>query len=77
MPYIICSHKRSRPKVSLIVCENCTRKKRCPDFLGYLQPALFHLSAERVPKKKRQGNRRTKTEAEPQDAHKQLLLDFE
>jgi hypothetical protein len=41
MDYIICSRKRSRPKVAVDVCETCRHIRRCPNFSDYIQPPLF------------------------------------
>ena len=40
MPYVICTKKKSRPKISIAVCERCKRME-CPDYRDYVQPTLF------------------------------------
>ena len=41
MTFIICTQKRSRPKVSSSVCEKCQRVKKCSDYQDFLNPPLF------------------------------------
>jgi len=40
MPYVTCTKKKSRPKVSIEVCARC-REKNCPIYHDYCQPTLF------------------------------------
>ncbi|MBW1764295.1 MAG: hypothetical protein JRJ23_06065 [Deltaproteobacteria bacterium] len=46
--YITCSRKKSRPKVSLIICEKCSRKRRCPDYKNCIEPSLFPRLTKRL-----------------------------
>lgn len=41
MVYIICNYKKSRPRISIVVCEKCKRRTNCPDYRDYIQPSLF------------------------------------
>jgi hypothetical protein len=41
MDYITCNHKKSRPKVSIGVCQKCKRSSTCADYASYVQPPLF------------------------------------
>jgi hypothetical protein len=41
MSFIICSRKRSMPKVSIAICKKCPRFKKCPDYRLFEQPVLF------------------------------------
>jgi hypothetical protein len=41
MDYVTCNRKKSRPRISISVCEKCRRRKSCPDYGNYLQPSLF------------------------------------
>jgi hypothetical protein len=41
MDYIICNHKKSKPKVSVELCEKCKRIGTCADYARYTQPSLF------------------------------------
>ncbi|MBN2126122.1 MAG: hypothetical protein JW821_17620 [Deltaproteobacteria bacterium] len=41
MDYIVCSRKRSMPKIRVDVCMSCRRMPACPDYRRYLQPSLF------------------------------------
>ena len=41
MSFIICSRKKSMPKVSVAICKKCSRLKKCPDYNIFLQPLLF------------------------------------
>ena len=41
MTFIICSRKKSMPKVSTAICKKCTRIKKCPDYNLFQQPLLF------------------------------------
>ena len=41
MSFIICSRKKSMPKVSVAICEKCDKHKKCPDYNLFLQPLLF------------------------------------
>ena len=41
MDYIVCSQKRSRPKIPMDVCQKCKRLGSCPDYAAYIQPSLF------------------------------------
>jgi len=40
MPYITCTKKKSRHKVSVAVCERCKGMK-CPDYRNFIQPVMF------------------------------------
>jgi hypothetical protein len=41
MAFIICTHKRSRPKISPSVCKKCSRIKTCHDYKDFVDPPLF------------------------------------
>ena len=41
MTFIICSRKKSMPKVSVAICKKCARIKKCPDYKLFQQPLLF------------------------------------
>lgn len=41
MAFITCSRKKSMPKVSISICEKCSRASKCPDYSLFLQPMLF------------------------------------
>jgi hypothetical protein len=41
MVYITCNYKKSRPRISIAVCEKCKRRTNCPDYRDYIQPPLF------------------------------------
>jgi len=41
MVYITCNYKKSRPRISIAVCEKCKRRTNCPDYRNYIQPPLF------------------------------------
>ena len=41
MSFIICSRKKSMPKVSTAICKKCVRLKKCPDYNLFQQPLLF------------------------------------
>ena len=41
MSFIICSRKKSMPKVSTAICEQCAKIKKCPDYRLFQQPVLF------------------------------------
>ena len=40
MPYITCTKKKSRHKVSIEICERCKGMK-CLDYRDYIQPTMF------------------------------------
>jgi len=40
MPYVTCTKKKSRHKVSIEICERCKGMK-CLDYRDYIQPTLF------------------------------------
>ena len=41
MAYITCNHKKSNPKINVLVCEKCSHMKNCADYSRYIQPSLF------------------------------------
>jgi hypothetical protein len=41
MSFIICSRKKSMPKVSVAICKRCARIKKCTDYSLFIQPLLF------------------------------------
>jgi len=41
MDYITCNHKKSNPKINVLVCEKCRHMKKCADYSRYIQPLLF------------------------------------
>ena len=41
MVYIACNYKKSRPRISIAVCEKCKRRTNCPDYRDHIQPPLF------------------------------------
>ena len=41
MPYIICGQTKSEYRVSVDICANCPKNKKCGDYRHYIQPALF------------------------------------
>ncbi len=77
MTFIVCSRKKSMPKVSVSVCERCARKKRCPDYALHIQPTLFpaHKKDMAARRKKRPVKREVKEPAR-QSKEKQLKLGF-
>jgi len=52
MDYITCNRTKSKYKVSVAICSVCKRKKKCPDYKSYIQPALFPeaVTAKRMTK---------------------------
>jgi hypothetical protein len=54
MTFITCSRKKSMPKVSISICEKCTKMKKCPDYALFRQPVLFSdLMKSKSPVKRR------------------------
>lgn len=45
--YIVCSRRKSRPRVQIEVCHRCRFRKGCRELISYIQPSLFPLSRER------------------------------
>ncbi|GEM_PF-3026345 len=41
MSFILCTRKKSMPKVSIAICKKCPRFKKCPDYRLFEQPVLF------------------------------------
>jgi len=41
MDYIICNHKKSNPKINVLVCEKRRHRRKCVDYWNYVQPSLF------------------------------------
>jgi hypothetical protein len=52
MSYILCTRKKSMPKVSIAICKNCARLKKCPDYRLFEQPVLFDDMKKGAPGKK-------------------------
>jgi len=78
MAFIVCTHKRSRPKVSPSVCEKCNRMKKCPDYKDFLYPPLFpHLPTDviRTWEIRRKRSRRTRSK-ELTERQEQLTFDY-
>jgi hypothetical protein len=46
MAYIICNHRKSKPRLSIIVCGECKRMKKCNDYMSYIKPSLFGDSSK-------------------------------
>lgn len=54
MTFITCSRKKSMPKISISICEKCTKIKKCPDYALFRQPLLFSdLMKSKNPVKRR------------------------
>jgi hypothetical protein len=52
MSFILCTRKKSMPKVSIAICKKCARFKKCPDYRLFEQPLLFPDMKKGVPGKK-------------------------
>lgn len=82
MEYITCNHRRSKPKVSVDVCEKCKRMKRCSDYKDYRQPFLypgFEKEMRMTQELYRRRTREKSVKAEPTDSmdtQEQLILGF-
>jgi hypothetical protein len=61
MSFILCTRKKSMPKVSIAICKKCARFKKCPDYRLFEQPVLFPDFKNGVPSKK---TKRAKTKVE-------------
>jgi hypothetical protein len=72
MPYIICTKKKSRPKVSIEICERCKGMK-CLDYRDYIQPTLFPFFVQDKRFRKTVRVKREKPVPHP-DQPEQLLL---
>jgi hypothetical protein len=61
MSFILCTRKRSMPKVSIAICKKCPRFKKCPDYRLFEQPLLFPDMKKGAPGKK---SKRAQTKVE-------------
>jgi hypothetical protein len=61
MSYILCTRKKSMPKVSIAICKKCARFKKCPDYHLFEQPVLFPDFKNGAPGKK---TKRSQTKVE-------------
>ncbi|MBN1907662.1 MAG: hypothetical protein JW927_21475 [Deltaproteobacteria bacterium] len=52
MSFILCTRKKSMPKVSIAICKKCPRFKKCPDYRLFEQPVLFPDMKKGKPGKK-------------------------
>jgi hypothetical protein len=51
--FIICKHRKNRPKISPSVCEQrCGRTKDCREYFNYIQPAMFGGCEKRAAEKR-------------------------
>jgi hypothetical protein len=56
IPFIICKHRKSQPKISPLICEQrCQRVKGCQEYFDYIQPAMFERVEKREAKEKGRG----------------------
>jgi hypothetical protein len=77
MDYIICNHKKSRPKLSVELCGKCKRLRTCADYDRYIRPPLFPDLATGI-KRRRIKPFNTKPEpTESFDRPEQLALDLQ
>jgi len=77
MPFIICSRKKSMPKVSIAICKKCPRLKNCPDYNLFRQPLLFpDINKEGLYTKKRKKRFKTQDNIQTSSHEVQLPLSF-
>jgi len=77
MDYIICNHKKSNPKINVLVCEKCRHRRKCADYNGYIQPSLFPEFAKEMINKKTTKPKRVKLKSIPlSDKQGQLSLEM-
>ena len=82
MDYITCNQKKNKPRVGIVVCGKCRRRRGCPDYRNYLQPLLFPLDSlkGKIPTEaiyRRFKQKRMKPEVtQIPDKPKQLALDM-
>ena len=53
---IVCTRRKNRPHVFVAVCWECRYRKKCKDFVRYIQPYLF--DENRSKRKRRQQKRK-------------------
>jgi len=77
MDYIICNHKKSNPKINVLVCEKCRHMRKCADYSRYIQPLLSPGFAKEMTNKKTIKPKRVKLESVPlSDKQGQLSLEM-
>ena len=77
MSFIICSRKKSMPKVSVAICKKCARLKKCPDYSLFQQPLLFSgIKKEELYTKKRKKSYKNQDNLHTPSHEEQLLLGF-
>jgi hypothetical protein len=77
MDYIICNHKKSNPKINVLVCEKCRYRRKCADYNRYIQPSLFPGFAKEMINKKTIKPKRVKLKSTPlSDKQGQLSLEI-
>ncbi len=53
VPFIICQHRKNRPKISPLICEQrCGRTRDCREYFDYIQPAMFRGCEKREAEKR-------------------------
>ena len=72
MPYVTCTKKKSRHKVSIEICERCKGMK-CVEYRDYIQPTLFPFFVQDKLLRKPVRMKRDKPVSHP-DQPEQLLL---
>lgn len=77
MPFITCSRKKSMPRVSISLCEQCRKQKKCQDYALFREPVLFDGFKKGSSTVKRKPARVYKEEKEKTiNNEKQLILSF-
>lgn len=77
MSFIICSRKKSMPKVSVAICKKCVRLKKCPDYNLFQQPLLFPgIKKDRLFTQKRKKRLNNSENTRTPSIEKQLPLGF-
>ena len=77
MSFIICSRKKSMPKVSVAICQKCARIKKCPDYNLFQQPLLFpDLKKEGLFTKKKRKRYKSPEKVQNPLREQQLNLSF-
>ncbi len=77
MDYITCNHKKSNPKINVLVCQKCRHMKKCADYSRYIQPSLSPGFAREMKNKKTAKPKRVKLESIPlSDKQGQLPLEM-